>query len=252
MLTYDKKQIAVLHRWLLPAVLFVFIILIFRLDLLVETLKQKTEMTYGWTLQFVLETLQTDAALLAAPVLCTFPFSSACIDEMKSGMLKNILYRTDKRKYMISKAVSGYFAGMLTLVTAVLLVCLLFLPVLFFMEAGPEEGTSQYEAIRNLIGLACRYGCFGGLWSLTGMLMSLLTMNRFMAWIAPFIIDYMLIILHERYFGRLLLFYPKQWLVCTWEWPLKDAGVCLWLLLLSGVVFVLTMQAGRRMLWHVA
>ena len=47
--------------------------------------------------------------------------------------------------------------------------------------------TGLINAATMMIGLVFRYGCFGAVWSLVGMLLSLWTFNRMMAWIGPFI-----------------------------------------------------------------
>lgn len=248
MLIYDWKQMGRLHRWLLPAVLFAVIVIAVRLDTIFEVFEEGELLAYGWTLQFILDTLQTDAVLLAAPVLCTFPYAAACVDEVKSGMVKAILSRTDRRHYIFSKAAASLISGAAVLLTGAAIVCGTAFLLFPFMETAPETGMNQNEAIRTLIGLLGRYGCFGALWSLAGMWMSILTLNRFMAWVSPFMIDYLLTILYERYFDGMLLFYPKQWLVRTWEWPFADAGVCLWLILLGSLLLMLVMRTGRRML----
>lgn len=237
-----------LHRWLLPAVLFAVIVVGVRLDTIFEVFEEGELLVYGWTMQFILDTLQTDAALLVAPVLCTLPYAAACVDEVKSGMVKDILSRTDRRHYIFSKAAASLISGAVVLLTGAAIVCGAAFLLFPFMETAPETGMNQNEAIRVLIGLLVRYGCFGALWSLAGMWMSMLTLNRFMAWVSPFIIDYLLMILYERYFDGMLLFYPKQWLVRTWEWPFKDVGVCLWLILLDSLLLMLVMWTGRRML----
>ena len=87
--------------------------------------------------------------------------------------------------------------------------------------------------------------------SLVGMLLSLWTFNRMMAWIGPFIVDYLLEIVYERYFDALKLLYPKEWLVMSWSWPLKDWGICLWLLLLAGMIGLMVRRTGMRCLERV-
>ena len=62
--------------------------------------------------------------------------------------------------------------------------------------AGAAGEIAQSYEIQQLIGLVFRYGCFGAVWSLVGMLLSLWTFNRMMAWIGPFIVDYLLEIVY--------------------------------------------------------
>ena len=117
--------------------------------------------------------------------------------------------------------------------------------------AGATGEIAQSYEIQQLIGLVFRYGCFGAVWSLVGMLLSLWTFNRMMAWIGPFIVDYLLEIVYERYFDALKLLYPKEWLVMSWSWPLKDWGICLWLLLLAGMIALIVRRTGMRCLERV-
>lgn len=249
MLIYDRKQVMMMHRWLVPAVLFVFIVMASRADIWMEILvKEQENINYGWTLGFITDTLKSDAALLVAPVLCAFPYASAMIDELRSGMIKAVLTRTDRRQYISSKAVACFVSGMVEEVASVgllcVVVCIAFLP----MEAAPEQGINQNEMIRLLMGQICRYGCYGALWSVVGLAISLLAMNRLMAWVGPFIMNYLMIIVYERYFDGWQLFYPKEWLLREWEWPLSDAGICIWILMLCLIVYVAILQTGKRVL----
>ena len=67
-----------------------------------------------------------------------------------------------------------------------------------------------------------------------------------MAYAAPFIIYYLLIILHERYFTELYVLYPKEWLEPTQAWGGWGAAILVVLLTaLGGVVFAA--QARRRL-----
>lgn len=52
-------------------------------------------------------------------------------------------------------------------------------------------------------------------------------------------------------FEALKLLYPKEWLVMSWSWPLKDWGICLWLLLLAGMIYLVVRRTGMRCLERV-
>ena len=45
--------------------------------------------------------------------------------------------------------------------------------------------------------------------------------------------------------------YPKEWLVMSWNWPLGDWGICLWLLLLAGMIYLVVRRTGMRCLERV-
>ena len=233
MLAYDKKQIGRIHRILIPAVIFTAAVLLGRMDTIMADFGQSEPLAAGKALSFAFESLTTGNALLVAPV------AAACM-----------------------------LSGAVTLMGAALLVILISAVLLMPLEtasgtanaaqaadiadtAGAAGEIAQSYEIQQLIGLVFRYGCFGAVWSLVGMLLSLWTFNRMMAWIGPFIVDYLLEIVYERYFDVLKLLYPKEWLVMRWSWPLKDWGICLWLLLLAGMIALIVRRTGMRCLERV-
>ncbi len=57
----------------------------------------------------------------------------------------------------------------------------------------------------------------GAFWSVLGMTFAALTDSRFMAYASPFVVYYVLIILHERT-SRILCAYPKEWLNPQSKW----------------------------------
>lgn len=247
-----------MQRIFIPALIFTVTVLFGSMDTIMADLTQSEPLEKGKTLTLILQMLTTGNALLVAPVICAFPYSAACIDEIKSGMFKNVLCRTDKVSYIQSKAMACLISGAMTLMAAALLVTLVSVVLLMPLEgasvvsdAAVSGESIQNPLIQKLIGLIFRYGCFGAVWSLVGMLLSLGTMNRLMAWIGPFIVDYLLEILYERYFDGLKLFYPKEWLVMSWNWPFGDWGICLWLLMLSGMICLIVRKTGMRCLEHV-
>ena len=124
MLAYDKKQIGRIHRILIPAVIFTAAVLLGRMDTIMADFGQSEPLAAGKALSFAFESLTTGNALLVAPVICAFPYGAACIDEVRSGMFKNVLYRTDKASYIQSKAMACMLSGAVTLMGAALLVIL--------------------------------------------------------------------------------------------------------------------------------
>lgn len=252
MLIYDRKQVTMVYRWLMPAVLFVFIVMVSQADIWIEVLgKGQRKVPFGWSLTFITDTLKSDAALLIAPVLCTFPYASAMIDELRSGMVKAVLTRTDRQHYISSKAVACLVSGALEEAVSVgllsLVVCIFFMP----METAAEAGMNQNEMVCLLIGQLCRYSCYGALWSLVGLAISLLTMNRMMTWVGPFIVDYLLVIVYERYFDVFKLLYPKEWLLEEWTWPMADVGICIWIVLLCLGFYLIILSVGKRKLYQI-
>ena len=83
---------------------------------------------------------------------------------------------------------------------------------------------------------------------MTGLLISMMTSNKYMAYISPFMVGYLLIIFHERYFSKLYVFYPKEWLLAEQTWVLAQGGIVLWLLELAVIVSVIFTWAGGKYL----
>ena len=71
-----------------------------------------------------------------------------------------------------------------------------------------------------------------------------------MAWVGPFIVNYLLVIVYERYFDVFKLLYPKEWLLGEWAWPMADAGICIWIVLLCLVFYLIILSVGKRVLYH--
>jgi hypothetical protein len=88
----------------------------------------------------------------------------------------------------------------------------------------------------------------GAFWSLVGFTMSALTMNRYMAYASPFILYYVLIILHERYFDKLYVLYPKEWLFPSDAWVMGSFGVILLLAELTAAISLAFAVTARRRL----
>ena len=92
----------------------------------------------------------------------------------------------------------------------------------------------------------CQFFAFGALEAEIGMWISTLVNHRYMAWLAPFMSEYLLIILCERYFPECRVFYPPDWLVVQADWPLHGWSVFFWLLFLTGIAGYAFADAARR------
>ncbi len=99
--------------------------------------------------------------------------------------------------------------------------------------------------------LLARYFCFGALGAVTGLWISTAINNRYMAWLSPFMAEYLLIIFCERYFTGCNLLYPKQWLDPSEIWPADTWSVCLWLLALTAFASWAFVESARRRLMYV-
>jgi hypothetical protein len=116
------------------------------------------------------------------------------------------------------------------------------------MELALAKNETAKPYFAELLTIAATLFLSGAFWSLLGFTFAAFTMSKYMAYASPFIMYYVLIILHERYFGELYVFYPKEWLFPTEGWMLGNFGVILLLAELTAVVcLAFTIIAKRRL-----
>ena len=202
---------------------------------------------YGYHRELLLKALVSDIILFAVPILAAIPYTTAFIDDVKSGYLKPYLTRTSVTRYILGKgigaAVSGGLALMLGILTAL---------GIFMLVFSPIEVYGEY-AIKSLIpDIILRLFLFflsGALWANVGLLASSLTQNVHLAYAAPFIFYYVLIILQERYFRTAFMLNPKNYLTMEGSWPLEGKSAVLTLftlVLIMQLIFYMTAQTELR------
>ena len=96
-----------------------------------------------------------------------------------------------------------------------------------------------------------RLGAAGGLCALLGTLLAVWMMSNYMAYIAPFVIYYFLIMLKERYFDTLYCIYPKEWMNPEHFWGKGESGLFFFFLIWTLCLGVLCCRVMGRRLWDV-
>ncbi|MEA5047078.1 MAG: hypothetical protein VB034_00575 [Eubacteriales bacterium] len=183
-----------------------------------------------------LKALSGSAILFAAPILATIPFSGAFVEDGKSGYLKQILPRTTVSRYILGKELACAISGFLTLTLGILAGYVL---VSFLVVPTERIGeTAAQSQLGELAGKLLLFGLAGALWAMLGMLLSTVTMNAYMAYAAPFILYYVLIILQERYARNFFLLNPQNYLTLNGAWPFGgwSAGIAMALLLVGAML----------------
>ena len=174
--------------------------------------------------------LSGSVMLFAAPLLTPIPYAGAFVDDVKSGYLKAYLPRTSVTRYIVGKELACALSGALSLVGGIvlghILITLVLIPIETFsgMPVDPQLG-----ALLGRVGL---YGLFGALFAMTGMLLSTMTMNAYMAYAAPFILYYVLIIIQERYARDAFMLNPQNYLTLSGAWPFGGWSAALTILVL--------------------
>lgn len=183
-----------------------------------------------------LKALSGSAILFAAPILATIPFSGAFVEDGKSGYLKQILPRTTVSRYILGKELACAISGFLTLTLGILAGYVL---VSFLVVPTERIGeTAAQSQLGELAGKILLFGLAGALWAMLGMLLSTVTMNAYMAYAAPFVLYYLLIILQERYARSFFLLNPQNYLTLNGAWPFGgwSAGIAMALLLVGAML----------------
>ena len=205
----------------------------------------------GFHAQLILAALTSEDVALVLPILCTLPFAAVFVDDIKSGFIKQYLPRSGVPAYIKGKIVASSLSGGLVLVFGLFIAygisALVFTP----MEAALEADQTAQPYFAEIITKSLTLFLSGAFWSLTGFTLASVTMSRYMAYASPFVLYYVLIILHERYFADFFVLYPKEWLAMSQPWVLENLGVWILLLVLSAVISLLFGIAAKRRLENV-
>jgi hypothetical protein len=205
----------------------------------------------GYHAQLVIGALSSDWVTLAIPILCTLPYTSAFVDDTKSGFIKQYLHRTGIKEYIKAKIIACAISGGLVLFFGILISYAISYLVFTPMERALLEGQAARPYFAQLLIASVTLLFSGAFWSLVGFTFASATQCKYMAYASPFIIYYVLIILHERYFENLYILYPKEWLFPSEAWVMGSWGVILLLAELAAVVSLIFVITARKRLTNV-
>lgn len=189
--------------------------------------------------------LKSDAMCLLLPVFSAIPFTASVLEDLDSGFMKSYLPRSGRGHYIVGKILSAGISGGTVSVAAINIYYQILRLVLLPVEKCSATGIATYG---NAVGRACvLFFCAGMLFSLLGMLFSILTSSKYMAYAAPFVLEYALIILHERYLKRLYMIDPREWMNPTTEiWFMGELGALLYMVMLVLLIMLILVIAMIR------
>lgn len=207
-------------------------------------------LVYNFHVQLAISAMGSEAIALALPILAALPCTTAYVDDIKSGYIKVYLPRIGVDRYVASKALSCALSGGLTILLGTVIAYIIFALVLLPMEAAPTivGGADKVKSISPIWGkfaLLFASGCF---WSMVGLMLASVTKSRYIAYIGPFVVCYILIILYERYFDFLFVLYPREWINPSDKWVLGYWGVAILLIVLTGVIGCIFAYWARKQL----
>ena len=227
-------------------------------DQIIDAVRQGITFSYGFPLNYVLQGVGGDVMTFLIPLLCALPCSAGYVDDMKSGAVRLILPRSSKKDYLLGKILSCMVSGGLVLACGIALASALAVALLRFFEAPAaaqgalSAGSAAAAQIRSL-GLELFWKTLlcvlsGMVWAGVGMLASAFTGSRYVAYLSPFIVYYLLIILCERYFSGIRVLYPKEWLAPGEWWPFGKIGAAAWLAELAVLIVLAFLAQGEKRL----
>ena len=208
---------------------------------------EERHVLYGYHRELLLNALGSDIILFAVPILAAIPYTTAFTDDVKSGYLKPYLTRTSVTRYILGKGIGAAVSGGLALVLGILTALGIFMLVFSPMELYGEYAVES--KIPDIILRCFLFFLSGAMWASVGLLCSSLTQNVYLAYAAPFIFYYVLIILQERYFRTTFMLNPKNYLTMQGAWPLEGKSAALTLLMLVLIlqlVFYMSVQSELR------
>ncbi len=166
----------------------------------------------GFLFLLLREALSSDTVALVLPIAAALPFTASCFDDLHSGIIRAYLPRAGYGGYIAGKLTACALSGGLACVAGVLgffaLCVLAFAPRVTALGLLTAFSSEIGWTVKSC-GLLFFAGAF---WSLVGMTAAAVTRSRHMAYAAPFILFYVLVILSERYFKDAAFLNPKAWM----------------------------------------
>lgn len=229
----------------------IFIILLAPLENIINITRNTEPLPNGYHAQLIFDALAADAMTLTLPILCALPFTTAFVDDIKSGYIKLYLHRCHVRAYIKGKLIACALSGGLILFIGILIAYGLSTLIFTPMELALTNGETAQPYLAQLLMVAATLFFSGAFWSLVGFTFAAMTQSKYMAYASPFILYYVFIILSERYFENLYVLYPKAWLFPSDSWTFGGFGVIILLLILSAIMSLCFAIIAKRRLENV-
>ncbi len=205
-------------------------------------------LAYGAHTAAMLTALSGSTMLMALPVIAALPCAAGFVEDWRSGYLRHCLPRAGRTGYIVAKTGAAAIAGALAIFAGIAAAFVLFL--LVFLPVEKPAPPDFVSLLPVLLGRALVTSLCAALWSLAGLAFSAATLSVHMAYASPFILYYVLVILHARYFPGLPVLSPQEWLNPVRAWPGGGWGVALLVAELAAVAALSFSAAAHRRLAH--
>ena len=230
--------------FLVASVGIALVLLMSSIEQIVAGFRAEGLLEYGFHHYMILDALTSDAMTLVLPIAAALPFTASFLDDYKSGFINEYLPRTNIAGYLSGKIAGCILSGGLVLAAGVFMAYIV--AALMFTPMEAVAPTLQEPLFPEILGRLGLFFCAGAFWALVGMLFATLTGSRYMAYASPFVVYYVLIILYERYFDKMYVLYPKEWIAPSAKWIYGNAGVVIFLVELIVLAALGCMAAMRK------
>lgn len=214
------------------------------LNPVLQTLQTGGRFSQYYHHELILQALTSDTLAAFLPVLAALPLAAGYLEDIKSKFARFLLVRESFTGYLLGIGVACWLCGGGAAVLGALgawgAAALVFTP----LETVTEE---VQVLVPQIVGqLELLFLC-GGLWAVVGMALSTVMESKYIAYVSPFIVYYLLVILYERYLPDTFLLYPKHWLSSE-GWPFGRLGAAVFLLEWAALAELIFYFRGKRRL----
>ncbi len=145
-------------------------------------------------------TVQPTLYFMLLPLLAVFPYGDSFFMDEKSGFVKNLFLKTEKRNYFVSKYIAVFLSGGCAVVLPLLLNLVLTAATL--PSLIPQPGAQTFGIFSADMWSGIYYShpyayvflylliifLFGGFLAVLGLVVSFFVQNRFLVLLAPFVV----------------------------------------------------------------
>lgn len=220
-------------------------VLVAGFDAIYRAFQSEYLMPAGYHTEMIRSALRSDTAIPFIPMAAVLPFAGSFVDDVKSKFARLFCIRSGWTGYLGSRLVVCFLSGALAVVCGAILAwgsaALVLLPR---TEAGEMERGILTETL-------WLYALSGGFWAVVGLSLSTLMESKYIAYASPFVLYYLLVILHERYTPALYVLDPAEWIAQQDRWPfgaIGPAAVVLELTAFFAVIFIIRAEGRMKAL----
>lgn len=232
-------------RFLVAVLITIGLIFATFLQPVLQTLQKVGRFYQGYHRELIDQALSSDTLSAFLPILAAIPLAGGYLEDVKSKFARFFLVREGYCCYLIGHCVACWLCGSISVLLGVLAAYGFTTLVLLPLECVIKNPPKLNPCIANQMVLLFLNG---GMWAVLGMTMSTVMESKYIAYASPFLVYYLLVILHERYFPGAYLIYPREWLYPSDKWPFGIWGIAIFLIELTALLGLVFYHRGKRRL----